>query len=425
MPKARNLGLALALVSFTGACSPTTIPADMQSKLQSLLQMELTTLKTPGMAMAVQVGDGEPWVGAAGVESEWSTAPVTPQSQFRLGSITKNFLGTVILEMVDEGTISLDDTLEKWLPGAITGIDGTQIKIRNLLQHTSGIESYTNPDRWIVTVYTDPQYLWNAPGDLLALAAEAHQDAVANNATVPVGTFEYSNTNFILLGMIAAKAAGLPEISYDAVLRDRIFERLNLPNTAIPYPADASLDGSTNHGHVDWPNFIGDLGTCQAVNPTCADVDTDFTTQEMSNAWSAGSIRSNVLDVLKFTNQELRGNLIKPETQALRESFIDPGRSDGLTVGLALFRQPKYGIIGHRGEIFGFNATLQYFPDRDTTIVVLANRTALDGNHVGPVPEDVIALMYPDIPVKWTAALSTSQPAAQPRHKRSGAMSEY
>lgn len=426
MTKLRTYCLGFAMLSLVGACGPKPIPADQQAQLQDLLEKELVKLKAPGMIIAAQVGDGEPWIGVAGVEQEGSTSRVVPESIFRVGSITKNFVGTVILEMVDEGKISLDDTLEQWIPGAIAGVDGTKITIRNLLQHTSGIESYTT-DPWLIEVYLDPQHVWNAPSELLALAAGARKDDVAMGAVSPVGTYDYSNTGFILLGMIAAKISGYEMNEYDRVLRERLFTPLNMQATSVPAIGDASMAGSTNHGVVNWVNFIGSLSDCQSVNPSCMNVDTDFTIQEMTNAWSAGSIRSTAGDLLKYLSKELRGNLLKPDTLAQRETFLDPGRSDGVTVGLALFRQPTYGIIGHIGQVFGFDATMQYFPDQDLTMVVMANHTALDFVHVRTVPEDMIALLYPQTPVLFTpkaSALSVSQPAAH-RSQLRGHLNEY
>ncbi|MET0401017.1 MAG: serine hydrolase domain-containing protein, partial [Cystobacter sp.] len=268
-----------------------------------------------------------------------------------------------------------------------------------LLNHTSGIESYTENEEWIVRVYKDPTHFWNAPSELLKLVRGAHSP--------PGSPFYYSNTNFILLGMIAAKADGYSFNDWDKVIQRRFLDKLALTNSHIPVPRDVEL-GSTNRGYVNFYNFLG-VGqdgrpNCFIVNPSCQNADSDFTRQDMSNAWSAGEIISTVGDLTKWINAEVKGDLLPPAIRQQQQQFIPtcvPGQKDCHTadveVGLAMFKQMRFGFIGHRGEIFGFNGTIQYLPQRDLTVVVLSNRTALDGNHVGPIPETVAAALFPGL----------------------------
>lgn len=395
---------ANALLAMTDRAA-TGVLNEKAAELQTILDDAAKSMQSPGLAMVVQIG-GESWVGVTGCEDEPCTRKMTPDAKFRVGSITKNFVGTAILQQVGEGKISLDDTLEKWVPNAFPGtnIDGKAITIRQLLNHTSGIESYTENEAWMVKVYTDPTHFWNAPSELLKLVRGAHNP--------PGPPFYYSNTNFILLGMISAKADGYSFNDWDKVIQRRFLDKLALTNSHIPAQRDVEL-GSTNRGYVNFYNFLGmdpnGRPFCFIVNPNCKNADADFTRQDMSNAWSAGEIISTVGDLTKWINAEVKGDLLTPAIRQQQRQFMPtcaPGQKDchtaDIEVGLAMFKQMRFGFIGHRGEIFGFNGTIQYLPQRDLTVVVLSNRTALDGNHVGPIPETVAAALFPGLESKST-----------------------
>nr|AID65221.1 beta-lactamase [Cystobacter fuscus] len=375
-------------------------------KLQALLDKEARVKKSPGMVMAVQVGDSPPWIGVTGCEDAACTRKMTPDSKFRIGSITKNFVGTAILQQVDEGKLRLDDTLERWLPGVFSNIDGKGITLRQLLNHTSGIESYTEAVEWITTLYMRPTQHWKSPEALLSLAEALHEDSIKRWTVISPGTrFSYSNTNYVLLGMISAKADGYSTIEWEKVIQNRFINKLGLSNTRIPSKKDVTL-GSTNRGHVNFHNFFGNSrsgeSNCVIVDPNCENTDRDFTEQDMSSAWSAGEMISTAGDLLKWVNAELKGPLLSKAIRAQQQTFIETCHwincpTDNILVGLGIFKQTKYGFIGHRGEIFGFNGTFQYLPRKDLTVVVLSNRTALDGNHVGNMPEEVAGILFPSL----------------------------
>nr|AID65220.1 beta-lactamase [Cystobacter fuscus] len=396
----------VSAVVLLGACVTPAQPSpdDVSVKLQAVLDQAAAFEQSPGMVMAVQLGDSTPWIGVTGCEDEACTRKMTPEAKFRVGSITKNFVGTAILQQVDEGKVHLDDTLEKWLPGVFSHIDGNGITVRQLLNHTSGIESFTESLRWQTTVYESPTQPWNDPYELLKLADELR---AANSQVLPPGSqFFYSNTNYVLLGMIAAKADGHPVTDWPVVLQERFFNRLALRDTRVPARGEVGL-GSTNRGYVNFYNLFLDPATGRSAcsppfEPPCENKDVDFTEQDVSNAGAAGAIISTVGDLLTWTKAVTKGGLLSRELLRQQQSFFKgcppapaecpPGQ---IEVGLAMFRQPRYGFIGIRGEIHGFNGTIQYLPEKDLTVVVLSNRTALDDRDVGPVPESVAAALYP------------------------------
>ncbi|MET0402128.1 MAG: serine hydrolase domain-containing protein [Cystobacter sp.] len=405
----------ILLMSLFGVCA-TTRTADARTAhpasatLQRILDEAAADMKSPGLVMAVQVGNSPPWIGVTGCQDQACTRRMTPDMKFRVGSITKNFVGTAILQQVDEGKIRLEDSLEKWLPGVFSNIDGQGITIRHLLGHTSGIETYTEHPDWMPTVYMKPTHLWNAPQELLQLAELLRQQSIENHTVIQPGSrFAYSNTNFILLGMIAAKVDGYGETEWAKVIQNRFFKKLAMNASRIPAVAETRL-GSTNQGYVNFYNFSKDengVALCLQLNPNCTDSDQDFTAQDMSNAWSAGGIISTVDDLRKWINAEVKGHLLSGKIRQEQRKFMNTCtqgdsacKTPDVQVGLAMFRQTRFGFIGHRGEIFGFNGTIQYLPQKDLTVVVLSNRTALDGNHVGPIPEKVAAALFPDLAIE-------------------------
>ncbi len=470
--------MLLSACATTSATTPDPRPANpvlseegTRLKLQAVLDQAAAFEKSPGMVMAVQIGDTEPLFLTTGFQDEDKTRQMTTGMTFRVGSITKNFVGTAILQQVDEGKVRLDDTLQKWLPNVFSNIDGHGITIEQMLRHTSGIESYTNAYIWSRLVYSEPTHLWNAPFEFIKLTENLRANSIRCGVVVKPGSeFAYSNTNFILLGMIAAKADGHPETDWEKVVEQRFFKRLELKDTRIPGKRQDNLD-STNQGYVNFYNFFFDPSTgtssCSSVKPPCQNEDINFTQQNMSNAWSAGAIMSTAGDLLRWINAEVKGPLLSEETRRKQRTFINtckagpqqaptaaaaPAASadnatpahprlrkalsliavpqktpdndacepvptnceDSVQVGLAMFRQKKYGFIGHRGEIFGFDGTIQWLPEKDLTVVVLSNRTALSGNNVGPVPETVAHVLYPDLKPQDGSAPTSVPTAATP-----------
>ncbi|MET0401018.1 MAG: serine hydrolase domain-containing protein [Cystobacter sp.] len=396
----------LAVMGAACATYPRPPAEELSDRLQGVLDHAAASSQSPGMVMAVQMGEASPWIGVTGCEDEPCTRKMVPGAKFRVGSITKSFVGTAVLQQVDEGKLRLEDTLEQWLPQVFAHIDGRSITLRQLLNHTSGIESYTDSLRWQVRVYEAPTRAWNAPGELLALADELR--ASNPQVSAPGERFAYSNTNYVLLGMVSARAEGHPVTEWSRVLEARFFQRLGLHETRVPARGDVTL-GSTNRGHVNFYNLFLDPATGRSAcsppfQPPCEDKDVDFTEQDVSNADAAGAIVSTAGDLLTWTRALVKGGLLSEELVRQQRTFSSscppapaPCDSDAVEVGLALFRQPRYGFIGIKGDIHGFNGTIQYLPEKDLTVVVLSNRTALDERDVGPIPERVAEALHPSL----------------------------
>src|SRR5215467_12951171 len=208
-------------------------------------------------------------VTASGVADVATQTPMAPGDRVRVGSVTKTFVATVVLQLVAEHRLSLSDTVRRWLPGLVPG--GGNITVQELLQHTSGIYSYTNDPAFLQTLFSDPTRVWR-PTELVSIA-------VAHSPVFPPGTsFAYSNTDYVLLGMIIQAATSHP---VGQELRARIFQPLGLRDTYFPY-ANPHLRKPHAHGYL-----LGQPGT----GPV------DTTVMSPSWAGAAGGIVSTAADI--------------------------------------------------------------------------------------------------------------------------------
>jgi D-alanyl-D-alanine carboxypeptidase len=276
---------------------------------------------------------------------------MTSDTHFRIASCSKPFLAVVVMQLFEEGKLSLDDKIAKYIsPEDVQNIkNADQTTIRQLLNHTSGIYDYFdytfNED-----AITHPNKLYT-PEEALKFAYGKKADF-----TPPGSNSSYSNTNFILLAVIVEKITNAP---FQKALRSRIFEPLGLSNTYNDY-ADPVITPLA-HGYI--------LGRKKRL--------IDYTNINQGYGLPDGGIVSNTQDMMTFIRALLHeGKLLKPNT--LREMLtIDPIADGG---GLGIFIYPDYisgagPLIGHSGEISGYLAEMYYFPEKDIGIVMLGNRT--------------------------------------------------
>ena len=180
------------------------------------------------------------WRGTSGVAELGTTRAVPVDGRFRAGSITKTFVATVVLQLVDEGRLRLDDTVEAWLPGVVP--NGHHITVRQLLNHTSGLYDYMRT----LPMPPEPEFLDNRWRTWTA--AELVARAVANPPMFepPGSAFTYSNTNYILLGQIIEKVTGQ---SYGEEIERRMIRPLQLDDTSLP-GTSTRIRGPHPHGYV-------------------------------------------------------------------------------------------------------------------------------------------------------------------------------
>lgn len=323
--------VAVSLVAPASARAADSPPTRAQSdQLQGLLD-EIVALGAPGVLAFVDDGSGPAWRGASGAARLDPRVPLRPSARFRVGSITKTMVATVALQLVGEGKLRLDDTVERWLPGVVP--NGDTITLRHLLNHTSGVYNYTDDPVFLRLLVEDPLRTLT-PREIVAMAT-AHPPLFA-----PGESWSYSNTGYILTGLIIRAASGS---TLKAELESRIFAPLGMGDTSFPV-TDPGIDGYHARGYLLPGN---------PYYPT--DVPVDVTRFNPSWAWAAGAVVSTAKDLSTFYSALLGGQLLRP---VLLAQMLDTVRLDpisGYGLGIISYRTVCGTAWGHTGGVPGYN----------------------------------------------------------------------
>lgn len=327
------------------------LPDDLQTSLQQTVEQTMAEYGVPGAAVGVWIPDEGTWTTAVGTADLENRVAVDTSMQWPLRSITKSYTVTLILQLVDEGVISLDDTIDEYVEGVT---DGDRITLRDLAGMTSGNADYTN-EEFMQAFVEDPEQIFTLD-DLNAFML--HKPA----EFAPGAEKVYNNANINLLGAVIEQVTGQ---SFDEVLRERILEPVSQADTA--YLVDASS--------WDAPHAVGyspDEGGL-APQPT-----------NLSIYGPAGSMVSSLDDGRVWAEMLGTGALLESATQ--RERLEGAPLEAGPPYDIyALGVGETDGWWGHNGEGFGFTAALFHQPDSGASIVVFTN---LSGEVTGAHPAD-------------------------------------
>jgi D-alanyl-D-alanine carboxypeptidase len=312
----------------------------------------------PGVIVGVRNPAGT-WTAGYGVADLVSGTPVDPDSYSRIASVTKSFVGTVILQLAEEGALSLDDPIDDYVPDVP---NGTRITLRELITMTSGLGNYSNDEAWGLQVLGALEAEWT-PQQLLDYSYSMP------TSFAPGSNMEYSNANFVLLGLVAEQVTG--EGIAD-IIDERIVSPLGLTETS--YPSDNALPEPRMNGYT-LPAVVHPVG---GTSNTWVDA----TEWSPSSAGAAGAMISDVDDMLVWGRALATGQgLLTEDAQVQRlRSFGSSDLAPGEFYGEAIVCQG--GWIGHSGNIPGYNTLLRYDPESQTTIVVMA--TGLSGSSTPP-----------------------------------------
>jgi len=342
---------AVAAVAMPGAAQAG--PSDAHAGTQALLNQELQV--APGAAVLAGDANGS-WSLHAGTGQFGKNKPIQPTDHFRIGSQTKTFTAAVVLQLVDEGKITLDTPIENYLPGVVdgNGYDGNQITIRELLQHRTGIPQLTEGGQ------PNP----NTPDGSYSLSELVRTGLKAKPDSAPDTKFEYSNINFNILGLLIEKVTGKPV--GDAITQ-RVIQPLGLTDTSFPRGGDRALPEPYIHGYVVFT--VGPINTYL-----------DWTTSVEPSFYSnAGGMISTMPDLAAFYRALADGKVVSPSALAeMRKTVPWPGGpSAGDAYGLGYSSHPLScgGLAwGHGGNVLGY-ATWTLTTDDGRYATMTANNT--------------------------------------------------
>jgi D-alanyl-D-alanine carboxypeptidase len=357
------------MVGSTAGAAPAGHPAEQHRYGAADLQRDLdaiTDFGVPGILARID-SPRQHLAASSGVADLAAGGTVDPAGFFRIGSNTKPFVAVVILQLAGEHRLSLDDTVDRWLPGVVAGNgnDGTKITLRQLLQHTSGIFDYT--DDLVASIDGPESYekfrLKQFTPDELIADAMSHQPYFA-----PGQGFNYSNTNYVLLGKVIRKATGH---DWPVEVSRRILRPLQLRHTFWPNQASELPDP-----HSSAYQFF--------TREIFVQTDTETTTW----ADAAGSLVSTAPDLARFWSTLGRGRLLRPAQQAemrktvLATEFQDeqPGARYGLGLGQTPLTCGGF-YYGHDGDVPGFSTVSGVSADGRTTVVLNMSTSADDSLH--------------------------------------------
>jgi D-alanyl-D-alanine carboxypeptidase len=365
-----TLAVAAALVALVGVpgapvtAEPTT---DLAAALDTAIHERIKQMGVPGAVVALSIPGEIDYVKVFGVGDTATGMPMSVDDHTRIGSVTKTFTGTAVLQLVDQGRIRLSDPISRYVDGVP---NGDAITLDLLGRMRSGLPNYSDADVFMQSLYneapTGPDAFATTPRQLLDWAfAQPTRFA-------PGAQWEYSNTNTVLLGMVVEKVTGAPLGDY---LQQNIFGPLGMAQTS--YPANGLMPGPYAHGYNQAPD--GTIFDATLWNPTWAD--------------AAGRIVSTVADMENWAASLGRGTLLRPETQAQRignGSTVTPG----VDYAFAIFNAE--GWLGHNGDIPGYATVSVYLPERDATMVVMVNSDIPDPHSAGQIATVVTSLATPD-----------------------------
>lgn len=349
---------APANVAPPSTATPTRAPLAEAAALQQVLDDSRARMGFPGVIARV-IRSGAGWDGASGSAAAGGSRLPSPDDHTRVGSLTKTMTATIVLQLAQEGLLSLDEPISRYVPD----LPNPEATISQVLDMTSGIPSYTlDPD--ITDAYLARPWQEWTPEQLL--------DGVRSlPAQFPPGTgWQYSNSNYVALGVMIEKVTGKPVAD---VFQERIFGPLGM--TSSSFPMDDTIPA---------PYLAGVTAQGAEAGQT-----RDATRWSPSFAFTAGQVVSTMDDLERWAHALFTGEgVLDPATQRLRhDSILTWPPPNTATTGYGYGIGNREGWWGHDGDIPGYTTSLVHNYQTDTTIIVIVNSDIPDGETgVAPAP---------------------------------------
>ncbi|MEU9302940.1 serine hydrolase domain-containing protein [Streptomyces sp. NPDC048269] len=360
----------------TAPPSATRVPSALKpidpAAFQATVDSAAKKLMVPGAVVLLRTPQGT-FRAIVGTTERGTAEPPDTGDRFRIASNTKTMTAALIALLAQDGKLRLTDPVSAYVAG-VPG--GGNITVAELLKMRSGLYNYTMAPELSAALDADPGKAYT-PQDVLAMAFR-HPPNFA-----PDASYEYSNTNYALLGLVAEKAGGRPLAQQ---FRDRLFTPLGLKGTSLPDLHDRSLPAPYSHGYMyggtsyalvdePYPAEMREAARAGKLAPV------DYTHQNPSYATAAGGVVSTADDLATWIKALVTGKVLNPASQQqwLRSPQAeDPAAPDGQKYGYGIAYQrfgPNAAMYYHGGELPGFNSFIGHDPDNDVTLVVWTNLT--------------------------------------------------
>ncbi|WP_371484633.1 serine hydrolase domain-containing protein [Kitasatospora sp. NBC_00315] len=336
-------------------CPPDGLDPELTARLDQAVEDIRRQAGIPGVITGLWLPGRGSYVRATGVADTATGAPMTTDLLMRIGSETKTFTVTALLQLVDERRIRLDDPISAYVDGVPCG---DRITLRQLAEMRSGLFSYSADPDFAQALLSDPARSFT-PRELLAYGFR-HP-----NTAEPGETFQYCNSNLVLLGLVIEKVGGLGLADF---IRQRVLRPARLRRTL--FPNGAGYPEPHAHGYTD---------------QTLSGAVEDATDWNPSWAWAAGAMISDLHDLRRWAEIVATGTLLSPRTQAERLRVLPTG-FPGTAYGLGIFETG--GWIGHNGSLPGYESVTVHLPVEKATLVLLINT---DISYQGQEPSTLLA----------------------------------
>jgi len=344
------VSLGMAALVAASAPAQATSPGDRAPGLQHDLDA-LVAAGAPGAILFIRDGHRTTRL-VAGLGDVAETTPMRANNHFKIASLTKTYTAALVLQLVGEGKLALDETVERRLPGLVP--NGNKITIRQLLNHTSGLADFENDPRYLKPYLAGNfAYHWT-PRQLV------HMGVSLKPTFAPGRGFSYSNTNYVVAQLIVERATGR---TLGAELKRRIFAPLHLDATS--YPTKPGLPGPYAHGYML-------LGKPPA---------TDVTRLSPSLAPGSGGIVSTVEDIADFYRALLSGRVLRPAELKAMKTLVSERTGKAIKAGsgygLGIGRLGSWCAgWGHSGELPGYDVSPAFSADGERQVVLMINHDA-------------------------------------------------
>jgi D-alanyl-D-alanine carboxypeptidase len=346
---------------MTLLCGAPSFSSTQIKQMEDIAKTAMATENIPGVIVGIWTPEGV-WVESFGKSDIDKGTALNTADKVRIASNTKTVVATVVLQLAQEGKLSLDDRLSKFVPMVK---DADKITVRQNLQMTSGTFSFTEDEQFGRDFTADP---------LMDLTPEQEIE-IANkhdNYFPPGQGWHYSDTNYEIAGLIIEKVTGN---KLEDEVRTRVIGQLGLGKTEFPTTPDIAGEHSLGYVLQD-----GKLVDYTRVNPAIP--------------WGGGAMVSNLYDVKAWMNALVSGSLLDRSMHEEQMKVVDTGGGIKYGLGVAEFGG---GFWGHNGSIFGFNSIMLRSPERDATFVVFANKSDNDSSEADKIAFALLKVVYPDV----------------------------